>query len=229
MEYLLGKHRKSRLSLNEEEELKNIILKQYPSLKDSSENIIDAGLILSGSASILKDVFYETKPNDAICISTDNIYNSNRRIYHVEKENIFIKKLIAQYLIKKVGIIPISIMGVAFLILSLILVSLCINSILHLFTFLPTFPLKYTGSVLLLSILLLFSSLLSIIVVDYYHNTKCENCKKEMAYEEVGIPTITEVDTLNGLQKQIERKYKCKFCGDIRVQSYKGTKPVMKK
>ena len=49
LEYLLGKHRLDKLSSDEEYEVKQFILKEYPSMQDSSfEEIVNTGLFIIG-------------------------------------------------------------------------------------------------------------------------------------------------------------------------------------
>ena len=56
--------------------------------------------------------------------------------------------------------------------------------------------------------------------MDYHLSTQCEGCQKEVAYEEIGTPTNTDIETREGIRKITKRTYKCRFCGDEEIKKF---------
>jgi rubredoxin len=52
-------------------------------------------------------------------------------------------------------------------------------------------------------------------LVEYVRSTKCKNCSREYAYEEIEEPDVKEVSTQNSYIVTITRHWKCKYCGFI--------------
>lgn len=50
---------------------------------------------------------------------------------------------------------------------------------------------------------------------EYVRATKCKNCSREYAYEEIEDPDVKEVSTEDSYTVSITRHWKCKYCGYI--------------
>lgn len=144
--------------------------------------------------------------------------------YEVDVEDVTVLQKISPYLIERYGKKKIGFIGIISLISGLIGIFTWINSItpnIKLIPYLPIVPNTYSKWFLYLIIFLLAFGIILLAIIQYHTSTKCKKCNKEYAYEEVGTPTVREVETLDGIRRVTTRSYECKFCGDIDVRRNK--------
>jgi len=143
------------------------------------------------------------------------INQGNNVTYEGDKENNFVLQIISPFLIKKYGRKNVGIAGFISFISSLITISTWFNSSSgnNFFPFLPSIDILSSRWILYLGFGLLVIGILLISVLAYHSATRCENCKKEFAYDEIRDPKIEQIKTLEGTRIKTTRYYKCKFCG----------------
>ncbi|ADN37307.1 conserved hypothetical protein [Methanolacinia petrolearia DSM 11571] len=162
--------------------------------KDSSINIrtnksrIDGDVIVGGH-------------NSKVVKQT--VIHDNSIKYDIDKENNFFFDALSPYLIRKLGKTKVLGIGAGSSILGFLSMFKGIEG--------PSYSIF-----LWMGFFLLIFGFVFIGVIKHYLNTKCKNCNREFAYEEIGSPQRREVQTSDGLIKQTTtRQYRCKYCGDI--------------
>lgn len=168
------------------------------SIKIGSNNEFDGDTTIGHNVNIVKNINV-----------SDNSVN-----YKTTKENVFIFQK-AYFLIDRYGEKNIRIVGLINLSASIITMLVWINSIFSnevTSPYLPVVSDKVATLLLFLWIGLLLIGLFFIALVQYSTSSKCENCKKKQAYEEIN-SNIREINTSEGLRKITSRDYKCIFCG----------------
>lgn len=170
--------------------------------KDSSINVktnnsqIDGDLIIGGH-------------NSKIVKKT--VIHDNSIRYDVDKENNLFYDLISPYLIEKLGIKKVLGLGLITLVTGGLSIFGSTGST-------SNNTLFWIGAILLFFCIVFFG------VLIHYSNTKCQNCNREFAYEELGTPQVREVQTADGYIKQTTtRQYKCKYCGDVQTRKVNKT------
>ena len=80
---------------------------------------------------------------------------------------------------------------------------------------LTIFPSSEThgGLILLIGLILIGFGLLLLGLLQYQDDTKCGNCGRDFAYEEIKRPFVIENEISEGIHKTTFRTYKCRFCG----------------
>lgn len=168
------------------------------SIKIGSNNEFDGDTAIGHNVNIIKNVNI-----------SDNSVN-----YKTTKENVFIFQK-AYFLINKYGEKNIGIIGLINLSASMITMLVWINSNFPngvISPYLPVVSDKVATLLLFLWIGLLLIGSFFIGLVQYSTSSKCENCKKKQAYEEIN-SNIREINTSEGLRKITSRDYKCMSCG----------------
>ena len=158
------------------------------------------------------------KPGGDFIIGDKNI-GMGSKTYKVSKQNVFIEKIIAPYLIKKYGTKKVGIIGAISIIASLITLLTWLNStsIGKIISYLPAFPENVSYWVFGFGFILLLVGLLLLSAIQYHSSTKCENpeCGEDFAYEEIEYPVRHDTDTKEGTWRTVTRTYKCKYCGYV--------------
>ncbi len=141
--------------------------------------------------------------------------------YEIDKEDVTFLKKISPHLIGRFGKKKIGLTGAISFIFSIIGILTGINSTtpnVRIYPYLPAFPNNYANSVLISSFILLALAVILFVVMQYHASNQCKKCNKEYAYEEVGTPTVKEIETSEGIRKDTTSVYECKFCGDLDVR-----------
>jgi len=149
--------------------------------------------------------------NININYGSQNIDNSVK--YKGETENTVIYEKFSRILIQKYGDKKLGITGAISLITGVIQLLIWPNSL----STTKIYPPQIQGSwILCMGILFFMLGAFLIGVVVYFQNSKCKSCHQYFAYSEFEKPDVEEVKAHDGYHITTKRKYKCKFCGDIK-------------
>lgn len=155
-------------------------------------------------------------------IIKDSVYYDDSKRYETNIQDITIVEGTAQFFIGHFGRRNTSIGGIISIIsgfLTIIsglksLFSTTENNPYNIFI-LTIFPSSEThgGIILLIGFFLFVFGLLLIGILQYQDDTKCGNCGRDFAYQEIERPFVIEKEISEGIHKTTFRTYKCRFCG----------------
>lgn len=177
------------------------------SVKIGDENIIQGDIAIGEGAKVIKP----------------QITVDSSRTYEVDQVDVTLEQTIAPKLINKYGRRKVGIAGILSIVASIITIVSGYKSLIYdssvssnfpsFFDWVPSLSKDFGMYIIGIGVILLFIGAYLFKILEYHVSTQCEKCDKEFAYEEVGTPSVRDVETREGIRRTTTRQYKCRFCG----------------
>lgn len=145
-----------------------------------------------------------------------NVIHDESKTYEVDTENVKFLEGLSIKLINKFGekkLLIFDIISGLIGILSGFLGANAFSPTVVIFVWLPKLPQDFAMPLIILALVLLGLAGIVYSLVEYKYESKCPKCKKFYALEEVGQPTVREVDVKGGTRRTTTRTYRCRSCG----------------
>lgn len=144
-------------------------------------------------------------------VNNQVIHQEKSTTYTVDTEDDFLRKMVSKLVIQLLGEEKTKVVG-----LSTFAVGLLLS--IGIITQTPDFLAVIPPRGLYLGLALTGVGAVLLAALQFKQERQCESCGTAYALEAVGKQEVTDVETLEGIQRTIKRRYECQACGELAIK-----------